>query len=120
MTKKKHLGGVIHTYQKYDPQRFPNPTQPPPDVLSSAFDHLLMFGSRQRLTEEQLARAVRLDPSQIAGLGPSLEALIALLEQRKQKILAKYETDSVRSLAKENVAGADEVSPAAAQVSQTF
>ncbi|MDH3717658.1 MAG: hypothetical protein OES79_06000 [Planctomycetota bacterium] len=92
-------GGVIHTYQRYDPQRFPSPTQPPPDMVSPAFEHLLMFGSMRELSEEELARAVRIDPSQIAGLGPSLEALIALLLERKRKILEKYETDTVQGTA---------------------
>jgi len=96
MAHRKPLGGVIHTYQKYDPKSFPSPTQPPPDAVSPAFEHMLMFGSRRRLTEEELARAIRIDPSQIAGLGPSLDALLALLLERKRKILAKYETDTVQ------------------------
>ena len=99
MTNRQRLGGVIHTYQKYDPQKFPSPTQPPPDAVSPAFEHMLMFGSRRRLTEEELARAVRIDPSQIAGLGPSLDALMAMLLERKRKILAKYETDTVQQQA---------------------
>lgn len=90
-------GGVIHTYQKYDPQRFPSPTQPPPDLVSPAFEQWLISGSRRRLTAEELARAIRLDPSQIRGLGPSLESLMAMLLERKRKILATYETDSVLS-----------------------
>jgi hypothetical protein len=57
---------------------------------------MLMFGERRELTEEELARAIRLDPSQIAGLGPSIEALIAMLQERKRKILARYETRTVR------------------------
>jgi uncharacterized protein with von Willebrand factor type A (vWA) domain len=93
--KRRPLGGIVHTYQKYDPRNFPSPTKPPPDAVSPAFEHMLMFGSLRRLSEEELARAVRLDPSQIAGLGPSLDALIAMLLERKRKILAKYETDSV-------------------------
>jgi uncharacterized protein with von Willebrand factor type A (vWA) domain len=100
MSRQQRLGGVIHTYQKYDPQRFPSPTQPPPDAVSPAFEHMLMFGSSRRLTEEELARAVRLDPSQIAGLGPSIDALIEMLLERKRKILAKYETDSVQRQAR--------------------
>ena len=36
--------GVIHTYQRYDPKRFPSPTQPPPDLVSPAFEHMLAFG----------------------------------------------------------------------------
>ena len=95
MAKPHRVGGIIHTYQKYDPQRFPSPTQPPPDLVSPALEHMMMFGSRRRLTDEELARAVRLDPSQIAGLGPSLDALIALLLERKRKILETYETDAV-------------------------
>ena len=96
MAGRQQIGGVIHTYQKYDPQRFPSPTQPPPDMVSPAFEHWLAFGGRRELTDEELARAVRIDPSQIAGLGPSIDALIAMLLERKRKILAKYETDTVR------------------------
>ena len=103
MTKKTNsLGGVIHTYQKFDPQRFPSPTQPPPDVVSSAFEHRLRYGSRHQFTEEELANAIRLDPSQIANLGPSLESIREILEQQKRKILSTYETDSVLGLVQEN------------------
>ncbi|MCY2991864.1 MAG: hypothetical protein NTY19_28905 [Planctomycetota bacterium] len=99
MTRVSQIGGVIHTYQKYDPQHFPSPTQPPPDLVSPAFEHMLMFGGMRELSEEELARAVHLDPSQIAGLGPSLDTLLAMLLERKRKILAKYETDTVRRAA---------------------
>jgi uncharacterized protein with von Willebrand factor type A (vWA) domain len=99
MATRQTIGGVIHTYQKYDPKNFPSPTQPPPDMVSPAFEHLLRFGGMQRLTPEQLARAVHIDPSQIAGLGPSLDALIAMLLERKRKILEKYETDTVQQTA---------------------
>ncbi len=99
MSNRNTLGGVIHTYQRYDPARFPSPTQPPPDLVSPALEHMLMYGERRELTEEELARAIRLDPSQIAGLGPSIDALIAMLEERRRKILAKYETRTVRSRA---------------------
>lgn len=92
-------GGIIHVYQRYDPRRFPSPTQPPPDLVSSAFDHLLAYGRHRQLTPEELARAIKIDPSQIAGLGPSLDAILAILLERKRKILASYETDSVRQLA---------------------
>jgi len=96
MKSNDRPGGVIHTYQKFDPVQFPSPTKPPPDVVSPAFEHLLFYGSTRRLTEEELARAVHLDPSQIAGLGPSLEALMAILQERKRKILSTYETDQVQ------------------------
>jgi uncharacterized protein with von Willebrand factor type A (vWA) domain len=56
---------------------------------------MMMFGSMRELTDEELARAVHLDPSQIKGLGPSLDALIAMLEERKRKILQTYETDAL-------------------------
>ncbi|HEY2840016.1 MAG TPA: hypothetical protein VGJ26_12750 [Pirellulales bacterium] len=101
MPNQRKLGGVIHTYQKYDPKSFPSPTQPPPDMVSSAFEHMLAYGSMRELTEEELARAIHLDPSQIAGLGPSLEAIRQLLLERKQKILETYETKKVRQRAAE-------------------
>jgi uncharacterized protein with von Willebrand factor type A (vWA) domain len=96
MSSSKQLGGIIHTYQKFDPVNLPSPTAPPPDVVSPAFEHLLFYGSMRHLTEEELARAVRLDPSMIAGLGPSLDALMEMLRERKRKILATYETDHVQ------------------------
>ncbi len=99
MVRRKSLGGVVHTYQKYDPREFPSPTEPPPDLVSSAFEHALMYGSFRKLSDEELAKAVRLDPSQIANLGPSIDFLKALLEERKRKILERYETDHVRKLA---------------------
>jgi hypothetical protein len=101
MSQRNILGGVIHTYQKFDPKNLPSPTQPPPDLVSPAFEHLLMYGSMRELTDEELARAIHLDPSQIAGLGPSIEALRAMLLERKRKILEKYETKKVQKAAKE-------------------
>jgi uncharacterized protein with von Willebrand factor type A (vWA) domain len=100
MANRTTLGGVIHAYQQYDPKRFPSPRDPGgPDVVSSAFEHMLMFGEHRELTPEELARAVRIDPSQIAGLGPSIDALLAILRERKRKILERYESDKVRKCA---------------------
>ncbi|MEZ6113972.1 MAG: hypothetical protein R3C99_23615 [Pirellulaceae bacterium] len=48
------------------------------------------------MTDEEPARAIRLDPSQIAGLGLSLEALIAMLLEPETQNPERYETDSVR------------------------
>ncbi len=93
-------GGVIHAYQKYDPVEFPPPTQPPPDMVTPAFERALMYGNFRELSEEELARAIRLDPSQIAGLGPSLDMLRAMLEERKRKILETYESRSVQKKAR--------------------
>lgn len=96
MADKATFGGVVHSYQRYDPKRFPSPTQPGPDLTSTAFEHMLMFGDRRELTEEELARAVRIDPSQISGLGPSIDALLEMLRERKRKILQRYETEAVQ------------------------
>ncbi len=95
MLDNNRLGGIIHTYQKYDPVNIPSPTQPPPDLVSPAFEHLLEYGNMDDFTEEQLANMIRLDPSQIAGLGPSLGALKQKLLERKRKILETYETKAV-------------------------
>lgn len=93
-------GGVIHTYQAYDAAEFPNPMSPPPDMVSGAMDHFLTFGERRRLSPDELARAIRLNPDQIKGLGPSLDAIIAMLEERKRRILARYETRRVQESAR--------------------
>ena len=56
-----------------------------------------------RLTEEELANAVHIDPSQIRGLGPSLEVpSTTLLQQRKGKILETYETGHAETEALRN------------------
>ena len=83
-------GGVIHAYQKYDPAQFPPPSQPPPDLVSPAFEQALMYGNYRELSEEELARAVRLDPSQIAGLGPSLDMLRAMRHQTLFRVCYVY------------------------------
>ena len=112
MANRHTLGGVIHAYQQYDPKRFPSPTQPPPDMTSAAFEHMLMYGQRRELTPEELARAVRIDPSQISGLGPSIDALLAILKERKRKILERFETRKVRKAADRAVAQqAQEMTP---------
>ena len=85
-------GGIVHTYQKYDPVNFPSPTAPPPDMVSPLMNHMLEFGDTDEFTEEQLRNAIRLDASQIAGLGPSLNAIKQMLLERKRKILETYET----------------------------
>src|SRR3954468_5493054 len=102
MPPSDRLGGIIHTYQKFDPVNFPSPTAPPPDMVSPAFEHLLFYGNTRRLTEEELAHAIHIDPSQIAGLGPSLDALMEILKERKRKILETYETGKVEGEARAN------------------
>ncbi len=95
--KSRRIGGIIHTYQRYDPKELPSPLKPAPNVLSGAFEHMLHYGSMREMTDDELARAVRIDPSQIAGLGPSLDALKAMLLERKRRILETYETGAVRA-----------------------
>lgn len=96
---------LVHTYLGYDAIRFGSPNETPPDLVSGAMDHLLAFGTPRRYTEEELAKAIRIDPSQIRGLGPSLEAMQAKLEERKRKILATYETSAARREAESRVRG---------------
>jgi len=97
------LGGVVHTYQKYDPKNFPSPTAPPPDTASAAFEHMMEFGSLREFTEEELANAIHIDASMFPRLGPSIESLRAMLEERKRKILDRFEVDSVQERAQRDV-----------------
>ena len=95
MTNKKNIGGIVQTYIKYDPMKFPSPTQPPPDFVTPLMDQMLTYGTRRQLTEEELARAVRLDPEQFKNLGPGIDQMKKMLEERKRRILETYETKSV-------------------------
>lgn len=88
----------MHTYLGYDPVRFPMPAEGTPDLVTPAFEHLLEYGNLRELTDEELAEAIELDPSQIVGLGPSLSSLLAMLEERKRRILETYETTAARSV----------------------
>lgn len=94
-------GGVIHTYQKYDPVNFPSPTAEPPDMASAAMEHMLEYGDMQEFTEEELANAIEIDPSQIQGFIFGIDNIMQRLRERKAKILATYETDHVQRLAKQ-------------------
>jgi uncharacterized protein with von Willebrand factor type A (vWA) domain len=98
-TRRDELGGIIHSYQKYDPRNLPGPGTEPPDMVSPALEHMLLFGHLRKLSPEELARAVRLDPSQIRGLGPSIDGLIEMLLARKRRILETYETGQAERLA---------------------
>jgi len=100
-SRSRGLGGLIHSYQRYDPRNFPPPTAPPPDIAGAAMEHMMEFGSLRDLSPEELARAVKIDPSQIAGLGPSLDAIAAMLKARREKILSTYEADTVQQRADE-------------------
>jgi uncharacterized protein with von Willebrand factor type A (vWA) domain len=100
MPTRDSLGGIVHTYQRYDPARIPPPRPPQADLVTPAVEHMLEFGSAEELTDEQLAEAVVLDPDQIKGLGPSLDSIKRQLEERRRKILERYETDAVRKKAR--------------------
>jgi uncharacterized protein with von Willebrand factor type A (vWA) domain len=95
------LGGIVHTYQRYDPARIPPPRPPAIDLVTPAMEHLLEFGDSSELTEEQLADAIVLSPEQIRGLGPSLESIRRRLEEARRKILETHETDAVRKRARQ-------------------
>lgn len=96
MPTPNQLGGIIHVYQKYDPIRFPSPRSEPPDLVSPLLEHYLEFGDLEDLTPEQLAEAVHIDPSEITGLGPSLNAIAARLRERRRRILETYETTAAQ------------------------
>ncbi len=98
--RQNRVGGVLQTYTKYDPVKFPSPTQPPPDIVSPLMNQMMSWGSARQLTEEELANAIRLDPEQFKNLGPSLDMIKAVLEERKRKILETYETKTVQFTAK--------------------
>lgn len=95
----RRRGGILHTYTKYDPVNIPGPRQPQTDIVTPMMNQMLSWGSQRPLTEEEMARAIKIDPSELAGLGPSMEFVKAMLEDKKQKLLEKYETDSVRKKA---------------------
>ena len=92
-------GGIVHTYQKYDPQKFPGPTAPPPDLVSPLMEQLLARGSIRELSEEDLASAVHLSAEEFTRIGPDLDRIQGILEDRVRRILETYETDSVQQLA---------------------
>jgi uncharacterized protein with von Willebrand factor type A (vWA) domain len=100
MPTRDTLGGVVHSYQKYDPARIPPPRPPEADLVSPLMEHLLEFGDVEELTEEQLANAIELDPAQIGRLGPALDSLRRKLEEARRKILERFETDAVRKQAR--------------------
>ena len=84
MPNRDTIGGIVHTYQAYDPGRIPSPRAPDVDLVSPAMEHLLEYGSIDELTEEQLAGAIMLDPEQIRGLGPSIDSLKRMLEELRR------------------------------------
>ena len=101
MPTRDTLGGIVHAYQKYDPVRIPPPRPQANDFLAPVMEHALAFGDLDELTDEQLAEAVLLDPEQIRGLGPSLAALRQMLEERRRKILERFETHTVQRTARQ-------------------
>ena len=72
---------------------------PETDIVTPMMNQMLSWGSQRPLTEEEMARAIKLDPSQLSQLGPSIDYMKAILEDKKRRLLEKYETDSVRKKA---------------------
>jgi uncharacterized protein with von Willebrand factor type A (vWA) domain len=95
----KPRGGILHTYSKYDPIKIPGPSQQQADIVTPMMNQMLSWGSQRSLTDEEMARAIKLDPSQLSQLGPSIDYMKAVLEDQKEKLLQKYETKSVRKKA---------------------
>jgi uncharacterized protein with von Willebrand factor type A (vWA) domain len=100
MPTRDDLGGIVHSYQRYDPARIPSPRPADVDLVSPAMEHLLEFGELGDLTPEELAGAVLLDPEQIRGFGPSIESLRKMLEARKRKILEHWDAAGARKRAR--------------------
>lgn len=100
MPTRDDLGGIVHSYQRYDPARIPSPRPADVDLVSPAMEHLLEFGELDDLTAEELAGAVLLDPEQIRGFGPSIESLRRMLEARKRKILEHWDAAGARKRAR--------------------
>ena len=100
MPTRDDLGGIVHSYQRYDPARIPSPRPADVDLVSPAMEHLLEFGELDDLTPEELAGAVLLDPEQIRGFGPSIESLRRMLEARKRKILEHWDAAGARKRAR--------------------
>ena len=114
MPSRDTLGGIVHTYQKYDPARIPPPRPAEADLVSAVMEHVLEFGDADELelTDEQLAAAIELDPEQFRSLGPSLDTLRRRLEEARRRILERYETDTVRKRARAALrAAADRARP---------
>lgn len=118
--RKLPQGGVIHTYQQYDPVRMPSPRNESPDLVSPVFEHMLTWGSMRELSEEELANAVRLSADQFTGLGPSLDALIQMLRERREKILSTWESRTVAEKAERAVNDAARKASPPGQFAKSF
>jgi len=116
MPTRHTLGGIVHSYQRYDPVRIPPPHGPQPDVVSGVIERMLELGEDDgsAITPEMLAEAIEIDPAQLRQLGPSIESLRRRLEEARRRILERYETGTVRDRARRefrNAAGRLEPPP---------
>lgn len=101
------LGGVVHTYRGYDPVRFPPPASPDDGAGLAALGDRMLAGGGRRFSREEIENAIRLPPEAIAGLGPSLDALLARLREWREKILATWNPSPlVERLAEERTSAA--------------
>jgi uncharacterized protein with von Willebrand factor type A (vWA) domain len=122
MPTRDNLGGIVHTYQRYDPAAIPPPRPPEVDLVSGAMEHLLEYGELDELelSPEQLADAIVLSPEQIRGLGPSLESLKRKLEEIRRKILERYDAEGVRKRARQEFHAAASASRPSAKHREAF
>ncbi len=112
MTQPNSLGGIVHTYQKYDPINFPTPTDPPPDMVSAAFEQMLAHGEMREFSDEELARMVKIDPRNIQGMLMNIDRVMQQLKERKEKILSTHETKAAeKSAADRFKSSASETNP---------
>ena len=96
MSKSRPLGGIIHTYQKYDPEELSQP--------DAAAARPGLAGVRAHADVRQHARADRRGagpgrsisiPARSPGWARASKRCGQCCCERKRKILEKYETDSV-------------------------
>src|SRR5436190_112798 len=85
MSKRDSLGGIIHTYQKFDPVNFPSPTAPPPGKLAKRY--------YQAVRNEQLHDLEQLWYATDDEGGPFAKHLLQLVE----RLGDKYQVDELAS-----------------------
>ena len=96
MSNRKTLGGVIHTYQKYDPQALsPAPRSRRPTWCRRPSSTCSCTASMRELTDEELARAIRSIPARSPGSAPASMPCSPCSKSGSGRFLQKYETNRV-------------------------
>ena len=109
LTPKNQSGACCTLTSSTTPKSFPSPTQPPPDFISPLMNQMLAQGqhARAKLTKSWLGRS-NSTRGQFKNLGPSLDQVRAILEERKRQILATYENANGPRVGKTDVQKADQ------------